>query len=361
MKIAFIRKRFDPFGGAENYLNSLIKDLINENHDIYLISGNWPNLPNIKHIKVSTGGGFNRQVETAIKAINPQCSISFERTLTQDIYRAGDGCHRSWLQLRSRYLEKGWKSFFFKINPKHLRILKTEQHIFTETPVIVANSDMVKTQIIEHYAIPSHKIHVVYNGVDTTRFTPVNKSLYKDEIRKGLDLDSKQPVILFLGSGYQRKGLKTLLKAMTYIDKSVVAIVAGKGDIDKYKRYAAKLGLSNRIVFAGAVQQSEKFYAACDLFVLPTIYDPFSNATLEAMSSALPVITSRYNGASEIITSGQEGEVLQEVIDYHELAQKITKILANKSQMSIAARKKAESYTLSKSSKILLHIIYNGV
>ena len=92
-------------------------------------------------------------------------------------------------------------------------------------------------------------------------------------------------------------------------------LVCGTGEPAPYRALAARLGVSERVRFLGHRTDVEQLHAGSDLFVLPTRYDPFSNACLEAMSSGLPVATTPVNGASELIESGQSGIVLEDRFD----------------------------------------------
>ncbi|MCI0469539.1 MAG: glycosyltransferase family 4 protein, partial [Nitrospirae bacterium] len=93
-------------------------------------------------------------------------------------------------------------------------------------------------------------------------------------------------------------------------------------------------------------QAIERFYAAADAFVLPTLYDPFSNAAIEAMSSGIPVITTKNNGASELIGNGEEGVIIDNPLDAEELADGVKFVLKDADYMGARARKKAEQFPI---------------
>ena len=169
---------------------------------------------------------------------------------------------------------------------------KHGEEIVLRYPCIIANSNMVKSNIIKHYSVPAEKIHLLYNGVDLERFTPVNKEKWRRQVRNSLTLRPDAKLVLFVGSGFMRKGLQVLLEAVSLMkDNEIRVLVIGKGPVHKFKAKAERYGIEGRIIFLGPQKEIEKYYFAADLFVLPTIYDPFSNATLEAMASGLPVIT----------------------------------------------------------------------
>ncbi len=287
----------------------------------------------------------------------PDCTISFDRTLCQDIYRAGEGCHAEWLAIRSK-LEAFYKKISFKINPLHLWLLSMERRLFSDTPCIIANSNMVKSNIIKHYSVPAEKIQLLYNGVDLERFTPVNKEKWRRQVRNSLTLRPDAKLVLFVGSGFMRKGLQVLLEAVSLMkDNEIRVLVIGKGPVHKFKAKAERYGIAGRIIFLGPQKEIEKYYFAADLFVLPTIYDPFSNATLEAMASGLPVITTKNNGAAELIENGKEGFVVNDMCDARELATNMAAALSVADQMGEAARSKAGEFSIEKTASAFAEII----
>ncbi len=191
---------------------------------------------------------------------------------------------------------------------------------------------------------------VIYNGVDPKEFHPQNRALFREEIRREFGILEEEFLILFVGSGYRRKGLRYLLEAISLLkeEKLLRVLVVAKGKKRPYLRRAARLGVKNRIVFAGERKDLRKFYAACDLFVLPTIYEPFGNVCLETMASGLPLIVSRTSGAAEIVIGGENGLLLENPQDSQELAQKIRLTFDDKFRDRLArnARALAENFTV---------------
>ncbi|MBF0516065.1 MAG: glycosyltransferase family 4 protein [Nitrospirae bacterium] len=350
--IAFIRRHYDPFGGAENYIDSLINNL--PGYKIHMLSSRWKENPRIVQHTVNSASvssaysaiKFNRNAAAIIRQITPNCTVSFERTTCQDIYRAGDGCHRQWLMIR-RLLCGRLKGLSFHFNLLHRTLLSLEKELFRATPVIIANSNMVKQNIIEHYAVNEDKIHVLYNGVDLTRFNTGCRERLSAEFRREFHVKDDTAMLLFVGSGFERKGLGVLIEAMSQIRTPAVLYVAGRGRTGKYEAACQRLGVRDRVVFTGPALNIERFYAASDVFILPTLYDPFSNATLEAMASGAAVITSRNNGASEIIEDGRDGVLLNDMTDPEELAAKIDKTIPICGELGCRATQKALAYSIS--------------
>ncbi|HEY1582956.1 MAG TPA: glycosyltransferase family 4 protein, partial [Chthoniobacterales bacterium] len=163
------------------------------------------------------------------------------------------------------------------------------------------NSQLVKREAVEYYGYPEARIDVVPNGVPLRDFRtdPETRRLR----RKVLRLDEEEIAVLFVGSGWQRKGVRFAVRAVNSLGKNFRLLVAGRG--------RKRLARGRSIHRLGAVRDLPALYAAADIFLLPTLYDPFSNACLEAMASGLPVITTRDNGFSEIIENGVHGSILE--------------------------------------------------
>ena len=159
---------------------------------------------------------------------------------------------------------------------------------------------MVKNEITEIYGYPADKIDLVRNGVplDRFRFDPE----LREKSRAQLKLKPDQIALLFAGSGWERKGLLFAIEAMALCkDRKLRLLVAGRGDARPYKTTRLRFWREEPVQFLGEVADLTPVYAASDIFILPTIYDPFSNACLEALACGFPVITTRSNGFSEII------------------------------------------------------------
>jgi UDP-glucose:(heptosyl)LPS alpha-1,3-glucosyltransferase len=223
---------------------------------------------------------------------------------------------------------------------------------YQERPLraIIAISDMVKQDMMHWYQIPEERITVVYNGVDIERFHPRNRQ-YREEIRRRHGI-GEELVILFVSNNFRMKGLGFLIRALAEVKKedhpSLRLLVLGRDRKEPYLRLAKKIGISEEVVFAGSTDEPEKYYGAADLLVHPTFYDACSLTVLEALASGLPVITTHSNGASGIITQGQEGFVISDPRDGQALVEKISFFLNREriERASIAARNLAESYSL---------------
>jgi UDP-glucose:(heptosyl)LPS alpha-1,3-glucosyltransferase len=216
---------------------------------------------------------------------------------------------------------------------------------------------------LRHYPIPPEKVFVAYNGVDTVKFRPEKAGKARAEVRARYGYGD-EPVALFVGSGFGRKGLTAVIKALPVVKtisqdiNRLRLLVVGKDDPGPYMRLAARLSVADKVTFAGATTRPEEFYGAADIFVLPTKYDPFSNATLEAMACGLPVVTTSQNGVAELIADGEDGFVIKDPDDFTALAATLAYLSCEKARMRTGerARRVAEGLTWEKTLKKTLEV-----
>lgn len=344
MKIALVRQRYLAHGGAERYMNAVAAELTRRGHEVHVFANRW---------EETTGGGvtfhrvpmvratsFLRALTFALNARKMlakfPCDVvfSFERTLRQDLYRAGDGCHREYLIQRLRH-SSPLKRATIWLNPLHATMLWLERRTLApqNTRLIIANSRRRKDEIVRHYGFPAERIVVLHNGVDVERFRPA-----------ALPRTGNGFVLLFVGSGFRGKGLAYCVRALARLTENVRLRVVGKGKPAPYVRLAQKLGVAGRIEFAPPTPKIEAEYAGADVFVLPAVYEAFANVCVEAMACGLPVVTTRINGASEIIQPGINGAIVEEPSDDAALAEAIRPFLNREvlARVSPVARVTAE-------------------
>jgi UDP-glucose:(heptosyl)LPS alpha-1,3-glucosyltransferase len=316
MKLALIRRSFSATGGAELYLQRLLAGLVREGHEVDLFAEKWEGQADgvqFKPVPITKAPRSERAARFAInvrRVLSPEdyhCVFSLERTIQQDVYRAGDGLHRVWLERRRQFARWWWRPFIGH-TAFHRRMQKLEALTFdpANTRHIIVNSDMVRGEIAQHFpAFPQERIHLVRNGVDPRRFQGIDRNA----ARQRLGLSEDDFVLLFVGSGWERKGLPWLLKYMAaQAHDPALKLLAVTRDRVRGPR-------SPQIVLPGPMKDIEQAYAAADLLVFLPIYEPCSNVVSEALASGIPVITSSQNGAAELICPGLNGHVLDDPRD----------------------------------------------
>jgi UDP-glucose:(heptosyl)LPS alpha-1,3-glucosyltransferase len=228
--------------------------------------------------------------------------------------------------------------------------LAAEKKLFASPGLkaVICISRMVKEDIQRHYGVPDDKLHIIYNGVDTIHFHPALAERHRQPTRAIYGIPPEAPLFLFVGSGFQRKGLAVVLRALAQLPESSHLLVVGRDKRTKALfRAAERLGLTGRVHFAGGQEDVRPFYGAADALVFPTLYEPFGNVALEAMACGLPVVTSSKSGAAELIREGENGFVCNP-LDHRQLATAMAKLLspALRQSAGLAARATVEPMTL---------------
>ncbi|HCA27485.1 MAG TPA: glycosyl transferase family 1 [Betaproteobacteria bacterium] len=369
LRIALIRQRYTAFGGAERFVARAATALAEQGVELALVTRRWADDRTARALicnpfyigNLWRDWGFARCVCKMLAQENFDLVQSHERIACCDVYRAGDGVHREWLKQRRRVLRLRGK-IGIALNPYHYYVTMAEKALFhsPRLKAVICNSRMVKEEIRHYFGVPEEKLHIIYSGVDTAAFHPTVREQHRDAIRARYGIPPDCPVFLFVGAGFERKGLAALLNAMAALPPSTHLLVVGKDrKIGAFRTLAAKLHLNRRVCFVGAQAEVRPFYGAADALVLPTLYDPFPNVALEAMACSLPVITSSKSGAAECIRPGENGFVC-DALDTAGLADAMARTIKNSRAMGIAARKTVEPFDLDAMGSAL-HALYRSL
>jgi UDP-glucose:(heptosyl)LPS alpha-1,3-glucosyltransferase len=352
-------------GGLEKYTVSLSRALIQRGHEVHVFANTFMDEPNVvfHHVPVirlslpvknlSFAYFLNKRLQKETFDI----IHSMERTFYQDIFRVSDGINP--VQMQQRYPNPAIRRIK-AVGPRRIVLTYLERKIFLQDGcrAVMTNSKLIRQNILDHYKIHPDKINVIYNGVDTDRFYPGIKKSFRDPVRASLNILPQEIAMLFISNDFKLKQLFLILQAMLILkDVSYKLIVIGSGNAVPYRRWAEKHGLENHVLFLGPQKKIEKYYAASDIFVLPTLYDAFANVCLEAMASGIPVLTTDTNGAAELICDGIQGYVLK-TSDARELAGRLVQIrsVSERTRMGLEAARTASVYTLDKHLSELLSL-----
>lgn len=360
MRIALTHIRQAWTGGTEGYLNSLAAFLAAQGHAVTIICRRHQESPHpqVRFVTLrppTLGVGhrvwrFARDVDHHLDHHRYDVVYGLGRTWRQDVLRLGGGCHLSYLE-RSRPYTASWTQRYLGSGLlKHALYRWIEGRTLTPQTgqTIVCNATMVKSDIIARYAVPPEKIVVIGNGVDLDRFHPDHRATQGCELRRACGISADETVLLFLGSGYKRKGLDLLLAALPPVlrdyPKVHLLVVGFDRQQGLFLRRTRQLGIQQQVTFLGGRRDVAACYAASDLYILPTRYDPFANSTLEALAAGLPVITSPVNGGSEILTEGRHGSIVPPKVEPLQRAISFWMNPDRRKRAAIHARRQAEQH-----------------
>ena len=198
-------------------------------------------------------------------------------------------------------------------------------------------SEYVKRGLLSHYAMGAAKLATLFNATDLVRFDPAARPAAREEIRQRYAIAADRVVALMIAQDFQRKGLSEAIQAVARLkDDRLMLLVVGKQDPADYRKLAKREGVAHRVIFAGKTTDPYAFYRAADLFVLPTRHDPCSLVVLEALAMGVPVISTVFNGACEIMEQGRHGFVLSDPGDVPALAESLGKLLDDGARRTMA-------------------------
>jgi UDP-glucose:(heptosyl)LPS alpha-1,3-glucosyltransferase len=346
VKLLIIARPFVFHGGVERATAGLVAALVEHGYDVHLLSPRGQAVVPGTTLHTLALPPLPSAARVLALAVSARLAVargrwdvvqSHERTLRQDVYRAGEGCHRAYLASEARPRARGLY---------HRIVLALERRVFAATPHVVAISEAGRREIATLYGVAPERLAVVYNGVDLERFHPTNRERYRAGARAEAAIPGDAFTLLFVGSGFARKGLATAIEALAALsDRGSRLAVLGKGDDRPYRALAARLGVEERVSWLGARADPERWYAAADIVVLPSRYEPFGNVHLEALAAGLPVVASARAGGAEVIQEGVNGAIVLPT-DTQAIAASVERFRERiPADLRSAARRSAEPYT----------------
>lgn len=310
-KIIFVRQQFSAFGGAELILDRTLEALGAQGHKVALLARSWRgDRSNIQFIRCDPPKiarplretMFARAACRTLKHYPHSLVQAHERISCCDIFRAGDGVHAAYLAQRKRGESTSGK-LALALSLFHRNTLRLERTMFASSRLkaVIVNSDMVADDLVRYYDYPRARIRLVPNGIDLQRFSLEARAKYREETRRKLGIALSAPVALFSGSGYDRKGLARAIECCARNGKDIHLIAIGSDRRPAaFKALAERAGIGARFHLVGPVADPVPYYAAADVLILPTVYDPFPSTVIEALACGLPVVTTAGCGARDL-------------------------------------------------------------
>lgn len=359
MKLAIVRQRYNPYGGAERIISRALPYVEKKGAEVTLITRSAEGWGARRVLQVNPfhagslwrDWSFAHAARAAWRREGFDLVQSHERIPGCDLYRAGDGVHRRWLEIRRETASLSTRAGIF-LDPHHRYICQAEKAMFEHPRLraVICNSGMVRAEIRRGFRIAPEKLRVIYNGVDLEHFHPRERESRRGAARAELGCRPRDTVFLFVGSGFERKGLAAAIDAFAAAPyASWWLVVAGRDrHLERFRQRAHARGLLGRTRFVGGQKEVRSLYAAADCFILPSRYDPFPNTALEALAMGLPAIVSSNTGAAEVISQGVDGWVCRpdDPDGLAGLLAKADEALRGGARMGEAARAAAERFSI---------------
>ncbi len=371
MRVGLVIEQFDPRrGGAEQWTVQFAAALIARGHEVHVIARDFGaqtgGIPIVRHLldKVRCRVGFARAAEDAIRSLNLDIVHDMGCCWHCDIFQPHGGsrhvaAHQNILS--APYWLQPFKRIVNSLSPRYRQFDALLQRQYAhDGRTVVALSRRVENDLIRQHGVPNEHIRLVYNGVDTQRFSPRNRSQSRHSLRERLGIPDDTLMLLIVAHNFRLKGVPMLLEAMAawqHPRPAHLVVVGGKRP-QRYRRAARRLGLAASATFVGSVDDPAPYYAAADVYVHPTHYDPCSLVVLEALAAGLPVVTSHENGVSELIEDGQEGFILKKTCDSQEFLGRMSMLLDDnrRAAMGQAARRLARRHSFDRNVDELLAV-----
>ena len=362
MKIGLVISRFEPRrGGAELWTFEFAKRLVARGHEVHVVSTAFAEetsaLPFVAERVEPTGSrlGFAAAAEAKLRTLKLDVIHDMGMGWYCDVLQSHGGAWRASTEAKAAALPRWvrplkWATLPLLPRYRTFRQLAARQFANPHLTVL-AVSRMVADDFLRFHPVRPEQIEVIYNGADTEHFSPARKPEHRTAIRARLGIGEAETLFVFVGNDYHRKGLPAALAAANRLAAEGAAVrllvVGGK----PYRRFSYAMrrsGGHDPLLFTGLVDDAMPYYAAADAFVLPTLYDPCSLSVLEAAACGLPCITTRLNGAGELLSDGVEGYVLDDPCNVAHLADRMRALLdpALRHRMGDAARQLMLQHTL---------------
>lgn len=331
-KITFLKGRIDQRGGLEKYTLRLMRAFATRGYRVTLLTTGHPSkIEGVEVISLARDSKFTLYQLTHFDHLcqkwlkeHPQEMIfGMERTTYQTHYRAGNGVHAVYLKRRA-LIESKLKTVSFSLNPLHRQLLKMEKKAFEHPKLktLFTNSQMVKDEILSLFTTAAEKVHVVHNGVEWHEWEEAFESTFQHKREEPFHF-------LFVGNDYRRKGLLFLLQGLHLLKQEdfLLTVIGRNREKAFFERAVEKLNLKKHVRFLGPQSEIRPFFKEADVLVIPSIYDPFANVTVEALAMGLFVVSSRFNGGHEILTD-QTGAIIEEITSPESVAKTLKHALS---------------------------------
>jgi UDP-glucose:(heptosyl)LPS alpha-1,3-glucosyltransferase len=318
---------------------------------------------------------FSAACLDALRHTGHDVSVGFDKTWGQDVLYPQGGLHAASVEHNFRKFASPSAARLARwgkaLDLAHWSFARLErrQYLGSPRPLVIVNSEMVRKHFQQHYGIGPEQVQVVYSSIDPKRFADPDRPRRRLECRKRWGIGPEETVGLFAAMNYRLKGLGPLLYAVKVLcDRNEYwaakhpfrLLVVGHPRYAGYARLTRRLGVGDRVRFAGHCPDMRDGYFAADFLVHPTFYDPCSLVVLEALGCGLPVITSRYNGASELLRPLQEGYVVEDPHDHDRLAWCLAQFLdpTRRASCAQAARQAAGRWTFERHYQQILGVFH---
>jgi UDP-glucose:(heptosyl)LPS alpha-1,3-glucosyltransferase len=345
LKIALIIERADiALGGAERSVFELASALMAEGQEVEILAAKGQT--QARHIRILCGdergrrvrfSAFGKALQEHLAGNNYDIVHSVLPYEFADVYQPRGGSYAETIRRSAASYGNACMEWYKRAtawaNWRRGVLLRAERRLCRKArgPVVAALSGYVAEQFMRHYGLDGERVVVIANGVRTHGEGDKDEAdSLRSQIMAKLRLkEADRPAFfLFVANNFRLKGLGPLMKAMRVVsarqtERPAFVVAAGSGGSRKWRILAARYGVSDRIIFLGKIRHIANAFEISDVAILPTYYDPSSRFILEALAAGRPVITTSFNGASDMFENGRHGRMIESPDNIEGLAEAI--------------------------------------
>lgn len=379
MKIALVSEWLDGWrGGAETSTLQFLHHLLRSGVEVHVFTRSRPSPTPTLHVHTVSGAAmsrtrqsltFGRRVERLLRDESFDIVHAITPCRGADVYQPRGGTVAESvarnLALRKAGAARWLKRYANYLNVKQRYGLGVERRLFADPqgPTVVAISRYVVDQLKRHYGLPDERIRLVYNAVSPDVATPEQRAADRARLRREYQVKDSDCLVVQVAHNFRLKGVQHWMEALARLVRGggrYRSLVIGKGESDQWHRLAVRWGVEQYLTFTGPTDRVAAFLHAADVLVHPTYYDPCSRVVLEGMCAGLPCVTSRWDGASEVIHNGLNGFVLDDPGDVGALVERVTTLIdpAVRGRLGRAAAESAETLSMTRHVREMLEVYH---
>ncbi len=346
MKVALVVEWLDAWrGGAETSTLQFLHHLMESGVEVHVFTRSRPSPTPGLSVQSINGASMSRtrqsvtfthRVERQLQAGSFDVIHAISPCRVADIYQPRGGTVAETVERNLALIASAparhLKRYANRLNFKQRHLLTLERRIMGggDKPLVVAISEYVQRQLTRHYALPAERIRRIYNGVNPDEANDRERAEDRSTIREEFGIAASDCLVLLIAHNFRLKGVQRWMEALSLLASRGVtgirSLVIGKGDSERWHRLASRLRIADRLTFTGPSERVTAFRHAADVLVHPTYYDPCSRVVLEAMATGLPCVTTRWDGAAEMIRDGENGFVLDDPGDVEAIADRVMRL-----------------------------------
>jgi len=319
MRFAFCIFKYFPYGGIQRDMMKIARECLDRGHDVKVFTLRWeaPAAPDLD-VEVVSIAGLNRHsqyehfaesVHLAVAGERFDLVVGFNKMPGLDVYYAGDSC----------YIEKALsqRSPWYRMLPRFKSFCKAERAVFDRSSKteILTISDVEVPMYRQHYRTPAARFHPLPPGIEKDRIAPDNAHEIRRELRREFGISEDGLVVLFIGSGFIKKGLDRALLAVAALPKALRErthmFVLGRDKGEAFERMTMRLGLTEQVtIFAEGRDDVPRFLFAADALLHPAYDETAGMVIIEAMLAGLPAVVTKSCGYARYLAEFDAGIVL---------------------------------------------------